>query len=87
MPELARRRDARIPWQTKLHAMDALTCLGARAAPARAAIERQAQGDNSHLRSPARHLGRVLDGTYPPEEPVFETDRLLREAAAPKAQT
>ncbi len=82
VPELARQLDSSIPWQVKLHAMDALTNLGLMAAPARAAIERAAISENDYLRNSARYLGRVLDGTYRPEEPVFEVDRLLRRLGA-----
>lgn len=51
------------------------------ALPARAAIERAANGESDHLRNAARYLGQVLDGTYRPEVPVFEMERLLRKAA------
>lgn len=84
--ELARQLDAKIPWQVKLHAMDALTDLGPKASPAREVIGRLAEGNSEYLRNSARYLVRVLDGTYRPEVPVFEMDRLLRQLAKPTPQ-
>lgn len=86
VPELARQLDSTIPWQIKLHAMDALTNLGPKAAPAREVIGRLAEGNSEYLRNSARYLARVLDGTYRPEVPVFEMDRLLRQLAKPTPQ-
>jgi arylsulfatase A-like enzyme len=74
--ELGRQLVAATPWQTRLHAMEALSNLGAAARPVRAAIERATKGENVNLRNSARYLGQVLDGTYRPENSVFEMGRL-----------
>lgn len=80
---LVRELDAPIPWQVKLHAMDALTNLPTKPVAARPSLVRLAERDDEYLRNSARYLLRVIDGTYRPEEPVFEMERLLRKMAKP----
>lgn len=83
LAELGGQLDAPIPWQIKLHAMDALSNLGVKAAPARESIARLANRDDEYLRNSARYLLKVLDGTYRPEEPVFDMSRLLKQVSKP----
>ena len=77
VPVLAGVLDGDGPWQVRLHAIEALGAIGEAARPARAAIERAATGKVDYLRNSGRYLGRVLDGTFRVDQPVYEMDRLM----------
>jgi arylsulfatase A-like enzyme len=58
--------------RVRLQALNALTYIGAKAAPARAAVARAATSDDEYLVGAGRYLGFVLDGSYTPASPVFD---------------
>lgn len=58
--------------RVRLQAINALTYIGEKARPARAAIARAAAEDDEYLKAAGRYLGFVLDGTYTPSSPVLD---------------
>ncbi|EJL35115.1 sulfatase-like hydrolase/transferase [Novosphingobium sp. AP12] len=70
--------------RVRLQAINALTYLGAKAAPARAAVQRAAESKDEYLVGAGRYLGFVLDGSYTPASPVLDIDAFMaRMRAAP----
>jgi hypothetical protein len=70
--------------RVRLQAINALTYVGAKAAPARAAVQRAAESGDEYLVGAGRYLGFVLDGTYTPASPVLDIDAFMaRMKAAP----
>jgi hypothetical protein len=65
-------------WQVRLAALNALTALGRAARPALAAIDAAAEDDQEYLRNAGRYLSAVLHGTYRPDYPVFQFERMMQ---------
>lgn len=64
--------DSAVHPRVRLQAITALTYIGEKARPARAAIARAAMEDDEYLKAAGRYLGFVLDGTYTPSSPVLD---------------
>nr|WP_314467119.1 sulfatase [uncultured Novosphingobium sp.] len=60
------------PWQVRLHAINALTYVGASAAPALDTAKQAMAGSNEYLKSAGKYLMLKLTGTYTPATPVFD---------------
>ncbi|GAA4216865.1 hypothetical protein GCM10022253_14170 [Sphingomonas endophytica] len=71
--------------RVRLQALNALTFIGNKAQPARAAIGRAARSDDEYLIDAGRYLELVLDGTYKPSTPTIDLNAVTRNAnrAAP----
>lgn len=61
-------QDSRGPY--RLQAINALTYVGDRAKAVMPAIKRSAEEEHRHVRSAARYLVQVLEGTYDPRKPA-----------------
>jgi arylsulfatase A-like enzyme len=68
--------DAPPSWQVQLHAINAVTYVGQEARAALPSIRRAATGENDYVRTAGRYLEAVLSGTYRPDLPIFEQDRM-----------
>lgn len=68
--------DAPPSWQVQLHAINAMTYVGEDARAALPTIRRAATGENDYVRTAGRYLDAVLSGTYRPDLPIFEQDRM-----------
>jgi arylsulfatase A-like enzyme len=73
--------DAHSHPRVRLQAVNALTYIGDKARPARAAIERAALTDDEYLSTAGRYLGFVLDGSYTPQSPVLDFDAFMKRMA------
>lgn len=82
VPVLMQLSDHAAEWQVRLHALNALTCLGPLARPALATAQRAAQSDNEYLRSAGRYLVAQMQGTYTPTMPIFDFELLMAKARA-----
>jgi arylsulfatase A-like enzyme len=69
-------------WQVQLQALNALTFIGAPAAPALPAVKRAADSEQEYVRNAGRYLAAVLEGRYTPAMPIFDLERLMRRAKA-----
>ena len=65
------------PWQIQLQAINALTYMGAAAAPALAAVQRATENDQEYVRNAGRYLLAVLTDTYTPSTPIFDLQRMF----------
>jgi arylsulfatase A-like enzyme len=74
--------------RVRLQALNALTFIGDKARPARAAIGRAARSDDEYLIDAGRYLELVLDGTYKPSIPTIDLEAVTRNAnrAVPAAR-
>lgn len=69
-------------WQVQLHALNALTVIGAPARAVLPVIRRAAISEQEYVRNAGRYLVAVLDGTYTPSTPIFDLERLMQRAGA-----
>ncbi len=70
--------DGQYPMPVQLMALNALTFSGVSMRDNSASITRMADHENLYLRSAARYLVSKNNGTYQPEYPVFELQRLIQ---------
>ena len=68
-------------WQVQLQALNALTFIGAPAKTVLPVVQRAGESEQEYVRSAGRYLTAVLDGTYTPATPIFDLDRMMRQAA------
>ena len=74
--------------KVRLQALNALTFIGERAKPARAAVARAAENHDEYLMNAGRYLGAVLDGTYQPSMPLFNMREFMsRQGAQDRSRT
>lgn len=66
--------------RVRLQALNALTFIGDKARPARAAIGRAAHSDDQYLNYAGRYLELVLDRTYKPSTPTMDIQATIRNA-------
>jgi arylsulfatase A-like enzyme len=66
--------------RVRLQALNALTFIGEKARPARAAIGRAARSEDEYLIDAGRYLELVLDGTYRPSTPTIDLEAVTRNA-------
>jgi hypothetical protein len=76
-----RSRPARPIWQGQLHALNALSHVGEPAGAVFPAIQSAAHSEQEYVRSAGRYLAGVIDGTYTPATPVFDTAVGMKRAA------
>ncbi|MFZ6045423.1 sulfatase-like hydrolase/transferase [Pseudomonas sp. CR3202] len=76
---LAEYLEARHPKPLRLQAINALTYCGDAARQALPVIEANAEDDDDDVRNACRYLAQVLEGSFDPDEPVFEVTRFLRQ--------
>lgn len=69
-------------WQVQLHALNALTFIGAPAAKALPTVLRAAEKDQEYVRNAGRYLKAVLEGTYSPSTPIFDLERMIQKMRA-----
>jgi HEAT repeat protein len=81
IPFLARILDGNDNRPIRLQALNALTFVAA-PAPARASVARATGDDDIGVRSAARYLLAVIDGTYRPDYPVLDREHFLRSVSS-----
>ncbi|QGP79417.1 sulfatase-like hydrolase/transferase [Sphingobium sp. CAP-1] len=74
------------PWQVKLQAVNALTFIGSAARAAEPTMRLILANDEEEelVRTAARYLIAVLNGTYKPSVPIFDMQRMIANAAKGK---